>query len=87
MNEPTSEGVPEKGAAQRAQAHATAVVTNLDWTLDRASKGVQDLSRVDGQDVFQTRMALERLLEVVRQERDRFVETTQPSSGQGIGLA
>jgi hypothetical protein len=55
-------------------AHVSAVLTNLDWTIERARKGVKDLRKSDSEESRNAQLVLEDLLKQLEPLRKRFFQ-------------
>lgn len=55
-------------------AHVSAVLTNLDWTIERAKKGLKDLRKADSEEGRNAELALVDLLAQLEPARKRFFQ-------------
>lgn len=55
-------------------AHISAVLTNLDWTIDRARKGIKELRKADAEEARNAELALADLLAQLEPVRKRFFQ-------------
>ena len=53
---------PGQVADEQAMAHVSAVLTNLDWTIERAKKGLKDLRKAGTDEGRNAELALTDLL-------------------------
>jgi hypothetical protein len=61
-------------ADEQAMAHISAVLTNLDWTLERARKAVKDLRKADTAEGRNAELALTDLVAQLEPARKRFFQ-------------
>jgi len=55
-------------------AHISAVLTNLDWTIERARKGIKELCKADAEEARNAELALADLLAQLEPVRNRFFQ-------------
>lgn len=65
---------PAQVADEQAMAHVSAVLTNLDWTIERARKGVKDLRKSDSDESRNAQLVLEDLIKQLEPVRKRFFQ-------------
>lgn len=78
MAEPMPERPAQRSAAQveneRAMAHVSEVLTNLEWTIEKAKKGLKDMRR-SGDDTNAS-LALAGALKELERTRKRLFQDT-----------
>jgi hypothetical protein len=65
---------PAQVADEKAMAHISAVLTNLDWTIERARKGIKELRKADAEEARNAELALADLLAQLEPVRKRFFQ-------------
>jgi hypothetical protein len=65
---------PAQVADEKAMAHISAVLTNLDWTIERARKGIKELRKADAEEARNAQLALTDLLAQLEPVRKRFFQ-------------
>ncbi len=65
---------PGQVADEQAMAHVSAVLTNLDWTIERAKKGLKDLRKAGTDEGRNAELALTDLLGQLEPVRKRFFQ-------------
>ncbi|MDQ1614429.1 MAG: hypothetical protein QOJ60_368 [Actinomycetota bacterium] len=65
---------PGQVADEQAMAHVSAVLTNLDWTIERAKKGLADLRKRSTNEGRNAELALADLLAQLEPIRKRFFQ-------------
>ena len=65
---------PGQVADEAAMAHVSAVLTNLDWTIERAKKGLKDLRKSGSDEGRNAELALVDLLAQLEPARKRFFQ-------------
>ena len=64
----------EQVSDEQAMGHVSAVLTNLDWTIERAEKGLKDLRRSGRDEGRNAELALIDLLTQLKPVRKRFFQ-------------
>jgi len=71
----TSDGrTPGQVADEAAMAHVSAVLTNLDWTIERARKGLKELRKSDSAESRNAELVLTDLVAQLEPVRKRFFQ-------------
>ena len=65
---------PGQVADEQAMAHVSAVLTNLDWTIERVKKGLKDLRKTGSEESRNAELALTDLLSQLEPVRKRFFQ-------------